>query len=277
MNQDALQQQVVVITGGSRGLGLAVGKKLKSLGAHVALCARNAEELQQAERELSDLGHGKTLTRVCDVSKPEEVDAFIKASASITGSLFGVITAAGHYGAIGAFSSTSFEEWENGVRVNLIGTAKTVHAALPYLRENSRIVLFSGGGQGPMPHFSSYVTSKGGIWRLTETLAAELAPRGIFVNAIAPGAINTKFLDDLIQAGPEKVGEAFYRKSLAQKEQGGESPERAAELVAWLMSDASKGLFGKTISAIWDPYNDWTGLRELSAKDLYCYRRVVPK
>jgi 3-oxoacyl-[acyl-carrier protein] reductase len=108
-------------------------------------------------------------------------------------------------------------------------------------------------------------------------LAAELAPRGIFVNAIAPGAINTKFLDDLIQAGPEKVGEAFYRKSLAQKEQGGESPERAAELVAWLMSDASKGLFGKTISAIWDPYNDWTGLRELSAKDLYCYRRVVPK
>ena len=106
-------------------------------------------------------------------------------------------------------------------------------------------------------------------------MGAELATKKIFVNAIAPGAVNTKLLDDLLTAGPEKVGKEFFEKSLAQKEQGGTSPEKAAELALYLLSEKSKGLYGKTLSAVWDPYQDFKDLEKMSTTDIYQVRRVV--
>jgi NAD(P)-dependent dehydrogenase (short-subunit alcohol dehydrogenase family) len=128
-----------------------------------------------------------------------------------------------------------------------------------------------------MANFSSYVTSKGGIWRLTETLGHELAPENIFINALAPGAVNTKLLDELLAAGPEKVGKGVFEKSVQQKENGGESPEKAAKLVHYLMSEKSKGLYGKILSAVWDDFENFTDLEKLSKSDIYCVRRVVEK
>ena len=126
-----------------------------------------------------------------------------------------------------------------------------------------------------MPSFSDYVTSKGGIWRLTETLAAELAPKGIFVNAMAPGAVNTKLLDDLLTAGPDRVGQETYQRSLKQREDGGQSPEKACDLALYLLSKESKDLYGKTLSAVWDSFRDLGDPKSLSKSDVYCYRRVV--
>src|SRR5204862_997534 len=123
------------------------------------------------------------------------------------------------------FDESPFEEWERAIRVNLLGAALCVRAVLPGMkrRRAGRVVLFSGGGQGPLPRRTAYAASKGAIWRLTESLGAELAPFGIYVNAIAPGAVNTRFLADLLQAGPERAGPAAHEEARKQQEAGGAS------------------------------------------------------
>ena len=102
-----------------------------------------------------------------------------------------------------------------------------------------------------------------------------ISSENIFLNALAPGAVNTKLLDELLAAGPDKVGKAFFEKSVQQKENGGESPEKAAKLVMYLMSERSRGLYGKTLSAIWDDFENFENLEALSKSDIYCVRRVV--
>lgn len=188
-----------------------------------------------------------------------------------------MICAAGVYGHIGSFLDSDFKEWEKALDINLKGTALSIHAAAPYFdtKNSARVILFSGGGQGPLPNFSAYAISKGGVWRMTETLGAELAKRNIFLNSIAPGAVNTKLLDELLEAGPERVGKEFYEKSLAQREQGGTSPLKSAELALYLLSEKSTGLYGKTLSAVWDPYKDFKNLEKMSQSDIYQVRRVV--
>src|SRR5262249_30266680 len=156
------------------------------------------------------------------------------------------ICAAGIYGPIGPFEETSLEEWERTFDVNVFGTIRCVHAVAGEMKKarQGRIVLMSGGGQGALSNFSAYVSTRGAILRFPETIGAELAPFGVFVNAISPGAVNTKFLDELLAAGPEKVGQEFYQKSIRQRDQGGVPPEKAAELTLYLLSKASEGLFG---------------------------------
>jgi NAD(P)-dependent dehydrogenase (short-subunit alcohol dehydrogenase family) len=273
----SLKDKVIVITGGSRGIGLAIAESLAREGAHLVLNARNAQELDTAKAKVAALTKGEVLTVAGDVSKQADNEKLAQAVKSKFGKLYGVVAAAGIYGSIGKFSETPIEEWVKAIDINLTGTARTLHALYPLLKANGsgRVVLFSGGGQGPMANFSPYVTSKGGIWRFTETLGAEFAQDGIYLNAMAPGAVNTKLLDELLAAGPDKVGADFYRKSIEQRENGGQSAEKAAKLVNYLMSDRSKGLYGKTISAIWDEYEKFENLEQLSKSDVFCPRRVV--
>ena len=140
------------------------------------------------------------------------------------------------------------------------------------------IINFVGGGEGAYPNFSSYVAAKGGIARFTETVAAELKDDGIWVNAIAPGAVNTKFLDDIISAGPEKSGKETYEKSIKQKESGGVSPEKAAALCVFLASEKAQGLTGKIFSAVWDSYGTFPEhIKEIMSSDVYTMRRVRPE
>ena len=272
-----LNNQVVAITGAGRGIGKTIAETCKRSGAKVAICARSQRELDLALKDLEKLNSIPALAMVCDVTNSNQTLNFFEKIQSQLGTLTGLICAAGVYGSIGSFVETSFEDWQKALDINLKGTALSIHTAFRFFdrSKGGRIILFSGGGQGPLVNFSAYATSKGGIWRLTETLGAELAPHHIFLNAIAPGAVNTKLLDELLTAGPEKVGKEFYEKSLAQKEQGGTSPAKSAELVLYLLSEKSKGLYGKTLSALWDPYQDFKELEKMSATDIYQVRRVV--
>jgi NAD(P)-dependent dehydrogenase (short-subunit alcohol dehydrogenase family) len=273
-----LTNKHIVITGGSRGIGLTVAQNCKANGANVTLISRTAQELENAQRSLSDIKSGSVHIESADVSDKTSIKSAIDKSVKKFGSIYGLICGAGVYGSIGAFTEGSIEEWEKGLDINLKGTAYSVYHSYPHFEKNDgRIILFSGGGQGPLENFSCYVTSKGGIWRFTETVGAELVRKNIYMNAIAPGAVNTHFLDQLIKAGPEKVGKQFYEKSLKQKEDGGQSPQKAADLCLYLLSSKSKGLWGKTLSAVWDPYNDFSNLEDISNSDIYSYRRVVDK
>ena len=99
---------------------------------------------------------------------------------------------------------------------------------------------------------------------------------GIDVNAIAPGALNTRMLDEILAAGPAKVGKAFYERSVQQKEKGGASLDSGAELALFLASAESDGITGKLISAGWDNWREWVNhLEELNISDVYTLRRIV--
>jgi NAD(P)-dependent dehydrogenase (short-subunit alcohol dehydrogenase family) len=267
--------KTIVITGGGRGIGRTIALHLAKIGYPVVVAARSDSDLKETSQRLSDLTQN-FLAVPCDVTQVDQVQALFQKAQQL-GPLYGLICAAGIYGPIGPFVENDFHEWEKALDINLKGTALTVHCAFPHLknRGEGRVVLFSGGGQGPLPNFSSYVTAKGAIWRFTETVGGELAAHQIYLNAMAPGAVNTKFLDDLLAAGPDKVGKVFYDRAMAQKANGGQPPAKAAELCEYLMSDSARGLWGKTLSAIWDDYKSLQNLEALSATDLFQVRRVV--
>jgi NAD(P)-dependent dehydrogenase (short-subunit alcohol dehydrogenase family) len=101
---------------------------------------------------------------------------------------------------------------------------------------------------------------------------------GIDVNAVAPGALNTRLLDEVLEAGPTRVGRAFYEQALKQKAEGGTPMERGASLCVFLASPASDGISGKLLSAVWDPWESLADhIEDLRDTDIYTLRRLVPK
>ena len=98
----------------------------------------------------------------------------------------------------------------------------------------------------------------------------------IDVNAVAPGALNTRMLDEVIEAGPDKVGQLLYERSINQKKAGGAPLDVGAGLAVFLASDASNGITGKLISAVWDRWENWPAhLEELITSDVYTLRRIT--
>jgi NAD(P)-dependent dehydrogenase (short-subunit alcohol dehydrogenase family) len=113
--------------------------------------------------------------------------------------------------------------------------------------------------------------------RFGETLAEEIKPLGIDVNMIAPGALNTAMLDEVLSAGPEQVGNSFYEAAVKQKKTGGTPLELGASLCVHLASSAGDGVTGRLISAQWDPWNRLDEFKdELSSTDIYTLRRIIP-
>jgi NAD(P)-dependent dehydrogenase (short-subunit alcohol dehydrogenase family) len=278
-----LEGRTAIITGGNQGLGLAIARAYVQAGASVMLCARGAEQLDRARAELLPLAGEKqsVWTEVADVSKPADVTRVVEATLAHSPRLHILVNNAGVYGPKGTIESVAWEEWVRAMEINLFGSVLMARAVLPHFKSHGygKIVQISGGGATqPMPRLSLYAASKAAVVRFAETLAGEVKEDGIDVNAIAPGALNTRFLDELLEAGPEKVGQEFYERSLRQKADGGSSPERGAALAVFLASAASDGMTGKLISAIWDP---WEGLAahrdELQTSDIYTLRRIVPK
>ncbi len=186
---------------------------------------------------------------------------------------------AGVYGPMGPIEQTDWAEWVRAIEINLFGSVLPARAVASHFlqRGYGKIIQLSGGGAtGPLPGLSAYAASKAAAVRFAETLAHELRAHRVDVNAIAPGALNTRMLDEVLAAGPERVGEDFYRRALEQRRSGGVPLWRAAELVVFLGSAASDGITGKLLSAVWDP---WSGLPDHIAdldSDVYTLRRIVP-
>ena len=278
-----LSKRSAIITGGSQGLGRVIVETFVQEGAHVLFCARDGDSLAKLEGELkrSARQDQRILSKVCDVSSPEEVEELFRFADKELGELQILVNNAGIYGPKGPSEEVPWEEWRRGIEINLYGTFLPCRQAVARFKKSryGKIINLSGGGAtNPLPNISSYAASKAAVVRLTETLAEELRSFAIDVNAIAPGALNTRLLDEVLKAGPEKVGADFYTRAIKQSQEGGVPLELGAALCLYLASAESDGLTGKLLSAKWDPWASLhTRMSELESSDIYTLRRIVPE
>lgn len=271
-----------IITGANQGFGFAVAKAFVKEGANVVICARNAEALQKATQELKTIAPNATILGIpTDVTNAKQMQVLINTALDKLSTIDIVIANAGVYGTKGSIEEIDWQEWSDAIDINLKGTVLLCKLVVPQLKKQryGKIILLSGGGATkPMPFLSAYAASKAAVVRFAETLAEELKDFHIDVNSIAPGALNTRLLEEVINAGPEKVGKAFYEQSLKQKAQGGTSSEVGAALCVYLASAESDGITGKLISAVWDPWRSLKNFKEeLMNSDIYTLRRITPK
>lgn len=273
--------KVAIITGANQGLGLEIARKYVLAGADVMLCARNGALLQEAQVDLVKLAvpGQKVLAKAGDVSIEADVRALVNETLTELGGCHIIVNNAGIYGPKGEIEEVDWAEWVKAIEINVYGSILMCRAILPHFKAQGygKIIQLSGGGAtNPLPRISAYAVSKAAIVRFAETLAEEVRGTGIDVNAIAPGALNTRMLDEILEAGPDKVGKAFYERSLKQKESGGSPLGRGAELALFLASAASDGITAKLISAVWDDWEHWPEhLDELSSSDAYTLRRII--
>ena len=271
-----------IITGGSQGLGKVIAEHYLREGANVVLCARGEKELNTTRNELAAaFPSQKVLTKACDVSNETQVNDLIAFGLRELGSLDILVLNAGVYGPMGPTESVDLDEWRRAIDINLFGVLLPCRAVIPHFKKAGRgkiVVLSGGGATNPRPNISSYAASKAAVVRLMETLALELQPDHIDVNAIAPGALATRLVDEVLAAGPEKVGAAFYAQNRKWKDEGATSPALGAGLAVYLASAESDGITGRLIRAQWDPWARLAEHRdELDKSDIYCLRRIVPE
>jgi NAD(P)-dependent dehydrogenase (short-subunit alcohol dehydrogenase family) len=275
--------RVAVITGASQGLGLEIAKAYAQAGASVVLCARDAETLARARDEVAAMA-ARTQSVVAvaaDVSSPPDVDRLTRSALEVSGRVHVLVSNAGVYGPMGSVEDVDWLEWTRTIEINVYGSVLPARALLPHFKAQryGKIVQLSGGGAtSPLPRISAYAASKAAIVRFVETLAAEVRAFHIDVNAIAPGVLNTRMLDEAIAAGPGRVGSEYYERMVRTKAEGGAPLARAAALAVLFGSAASDGITGRLVSAVWDPWESLASRRDdLDSTDIYTLRRIVPK
>ena len=260
-----LKNKIAIVTGSSRGIGKEVAAELVREGARVMLCARSEAELKKAA---ADIG-GSVAYCTVDVSDDTSVKKLVDTTLKKYGKIDILVTCAGIYGPMGEFHTQDIDAWNEAIDINLLGTVRAIHAVIPHMKKNggSIVALAGAGVPKPFPYFSAYSTSKAGIVQLITGLAQEYTT--IRFNAIAPGAVATKLIDEVIPAGPEKVGKEFYEQNKKWKkgEGGAVSPSIAAQFIVRLCENTCT-LTGKYLSAVWD-----TNLEGVSP-ELYTLQRI---
>jgi|SRR5581483_8206576 len=277
-----LAGRCAIVTGASEGLGLAIARRYVEAGASVLICARGSQRLEEACADLRSVAPpGQAVIAVpADVSQPEDVTAVVTRALREFGSVQILVNNAGVIGPCGPVEGVDWHEWIRAIEINLLGSVLLSRALLPHFKQAAygKIVQLSGGGAtAPLTGLSAYAASKAAVVRFAETLAEEAREHRIDVNALAPGALNTRILDQFIAAGPGKIG-ALHARALQQKKEGGVPLTTAADLAVFLGSAASDGITGKLLSAVWDPWAQLPDhLQELRSSDVYTLRRIVPE
>lgn len=278
-----LAGRAAIITGASQGLGLAIATAYVEAGASVLMCARDASVLKQACTEVSARAASdqQVAAHAADVSQPEEVEGLVAAALRLFPRIHILVNNAGVYGPMGPIEDVDWAEWTRALAININGSVLPCRSLLPHFKANryGKIIQLSGGGAtNPLPRLSAYATSKAAIVRFAESLALEVKGDGIDVNAIAPGPLKTRMMDQLLAAGPDAVGAEFHARMTRVAAEGGTPLQTGAALAVYLGSAESDGITGRLLSAVWDP---WSSLAEhradLEGTDVYTLRRIVPR
>lgn len=268
-----LSGRTAIVTGGTQGLGLEIVKTLKKDGADVLFCARTEKDIEACEKETGAAGIR------ADVASEDDCRLVAEKCISEFGKISILVNNAGIHGAKGPIDEIDMAEFKKAIDVDLYGPVNMIRSVLPSMKQQAygKIINISGGGStSARPYFDAYSAAKAAIVRLTENLALEFSDHHIDINAVSPGAMNTRLADDIISAGSRVGREA--EQALKRKQNGATPPAVPAALVEYLASAASDGISGRIISAVWD---DWEGLaahrEELKSSDAFTLRRILPK
>jgi NAD(P)-dependent dehydrogenase (short-subunit alcohol dehydrogenase family) len=272
-----LKGRVAIVTGAGRGIGKAIALAFAREGANLTVVSRTLAEVEQTARE-AEVFDVRVLPLRVDVSRAEEVDSMVEETLRRFGKIDVLVNNAGILGPIGLLVENDVKLWIETVHVNLIGTFLCCRAVLPHMmkRRSGKIINLSGGGAAyPKPRFSAYACSKAAVVRLTETLAEEVKDYNIQVNAIAPGMVKTRMVEQIVESG-DKAGENALTDARRVLEDGGAGFEPVTSLAVFLASDESDGLTGRLISAVWD---DWRSLDKdrimlVMERGYYTLRRI---
>ena len=233
----------VIVTGGSRGIGLAVAKTMLEAGAKVTIASRKMANLEQAATELGNPDRLHLLA--AHLGETGTISATIQAAANLMGGLDVLVNNAATNPQFGPMRFGTEEQWDKCFQVNVKGYHFAAVAALEIMEKHGGgaiINVASIAGIEPAPLMGFYAVSKAAVIHLTRCLAQEWGPLGVRVNAIAPGLVKTRFSQAIWQ------NEEIYRQVTAQQSLTGLiAPEDIAAAALYLASDASRLVTGQTL------------------------------
>lgn len=276
---DPLKDKIIIITGGSLGIGYAVAEKCAEAGAKVIIVSRTEADLKVAVEKLNNISRRGHSYKILNVGDKNQVKNFAFEIKEKFGYIDGLINCAGIYGPIGPLDEINIDNFAETVNINLMGTVFMCHYFVSLMKNRgSKIINYSGGGAAtPFPNYSAYAVSKAGVVRLTENLSQEFKSYGIAVNCVAPGFIITRLHRQTLAAG-EKAGSSFLKNTEEQINKGGVPLEVPARLTVFLLSHKADGITGKFISAPWDPWETPDFIQKLKTdKDFATLRRIDDK
>ena len=241
-----------VVTGGGRGIGAAVARALAAEGARVVVASRTAAEVEAVAKEIQDDGGSAWPVRV-DVTDQGSVDALASEAAGRVGAVDVLVTCAGAAWSA-PLARQTLEDWERIFAVNVTGTFLATRAFLPAMMERGRgrvIHLASVAGLAGAKYIAAYAASKHAVVGFTRALAAEAASRGVTVNALCPGYVDTGMTDEAVARIVDRAGlsETEARAAILATSPQGRliDPDEVARAVTWLCEDAARGVNGQAI------------------------------
>ena len=269
-----LRGKSAIITGAGKGIGRGIARAYANEGAKLVLVSRTLAQVEEAAEEARAAGADAYALAV-DVSSPDDVRRMVEHTVDLCSRVDVLVNNAAILGPVGPLHLNDAEHWAQAININVTGLMLCCHAVLPHMIEQGggKIINLSGAGVTRASEtISAYGTSKAAVVRFTETLALEMQPHNVSVNALGPGQIDTELLDPMASDDSliEPVMGAMVRRTKSGR---GASLEEAAALAVWLGSDASDGLTGRLISATQD---DWRNLApsipQIMASDQYTLR-----